>query len=184
VSTPKRLFLDCWDKPDLRPEEYRHLDATPGPVVALAPARLANERKRRSLMIDRVVRDAELLKSAAFSVRQFDQTGHADLALDHLTALANQIRASVAALVDSIETAYETHEQNALAALAGKDPAGPLSEPLPAPEPVHEPLPEEPAKSAPPAGPSPADVARIKTDLARINARIKTDLARIKTTAL
>jgi hypothetical protein len=161
MSTPKRLFLDCWDKPDLRPEEYRHLDGTPGPVVALAPARLANERKRRSLMIDRVVRDAELLKSAAFSVRQFDQTGHGDLALDHLTALANQIRASVDALVNAVEGAYEAQEQNALAALAGKDP-GPVSQPLPEPEPVHEPIPEEPAKSAPPAGPSPADLARIK----------------------
>jgi hypothetical protein len=159
VSTPNRLFLDCWDKPDLRPTDHRHLEGTPGPVVALAPARLAAEQKRRGLMIDRTVRLAELLKAAAFAVRQFDQTGHADLSLDHLTALKTQIAAAVDTLVNAVEDAYETHEQNTQAALAGKDP-GPVSQPLPEPEPAHEPLPAEPSKSKPPAGPTPADLAR------------------------
>jgi hypothetical protein len=158
VSAPNRLFLDCWDKPELRPTDHRHLDGIPGPVVALAPARLASEQKRRSIMIDRLARQAELLKSAAYTVRQFDQTGNGDLALDHLTALRDQITASIDALTNAVEEAYETHEKNQLAALAGKDP-GPVSQPIPEPEPVHEPLPEEPAKSAPPAGPTPADLA-------------------------
>jgi hypothetical protein len=160
VSTPNRLFLDCWDKPDLRPTDHRHLEGTPGPVIALAPARLAAEQKRRSLLIDRIVRLTELTKSAAFSVRQFDQTGHADLALDHLTALKAQLATAVDALVNAVEDAYETHEKNTLAALAGKDP-GPVSQPIPEPEPVHEPLPAKPTISAPPEGPSPANLARI-----------------------
>lgn len=159
MTAPRRLFLDCWDKPELRPTEYRHLDSAPGPVVALAPGRLASEQKRRSLMIDRIVRQAELLKSAAYAVRQFDQTGNGDLALDHLTALCSQIDESAGALVNAVEEAYEAHARNQLAATEGRDP-GPVSQPLPEPEPVHEPLPEKPTISAPPAGPTPVDVAR------------------------
>ncbi|WP_422934957.1 hypothetical protein [Sinomonas sp. P47F7] len=111
------------------------------------------------------LKSAERLRTALLTVRQFDATGNADLAIEHLRACEGEVRAAIRALIDGVDTAYAVldpddgldgprqeirfvDEVHQASAEATERPAEPLSEPIQSPAPLSEPIKPEPSVSA------------------------------------
>ncbi|MDQ4502160.1 hypothetical protein [Sinomonas sp. ASV322] len=186
----RNLYFGCWDRDDLHPEP----SAEPTPSSASVPSRLKAEESRRAALLSNAVKATERTRAALITVRQFDGTGNAILAVNHLQGCHGELRIAIQSLVSDLEEAYERlrgdggvsrgPEMNVvyvdeISAVASERPAEPLSEPIPAPAPLSVPLQPEPSVSAAggrisgvilvPGVPSPADVARAK-DAARSRA--------------
>ncbi|MEA5454495.1 hypothetical protein SPF06_07155 [Sinomonas sp. JGH33] len=179
----RNLYFGCWDRDDLHPES----NAEPTPSSALVPSRLKTEESRRAALLSDAVKAAERTRAALITVRQFDGTGNAILAVNHLQGCHGELRMAIQSLVSDLEGAYERLRSVApgvrgpepdvtfvdeISAVASERPAEPLSEPIPAPSPLSEPLKPEPSVSSAggrissvilvPGVPSPSDVARAK----------------------